>query len=37
MINTWLVLQIGKHWAINSTPEMTTKKLQYLAASAIDG
>jgi hypothetical protein len=37
MVNTWLVLQIGKHWAINSTPEMTTEKLQYLAASAIDG
>jgi hypothetical protein len=28
-------MQINKHWANNSCPEMTTKKLQNLASCAI--
>jgi hypothetical protein len=32
-----MITQIGKHWAANSTPEMTTEKLQNLASSTIEG
>jgi hypothetical protein len=32
-----MIMQISKHWAANSTLEMTIEKLQNLASSTIEG